>query len=87
MSEKEKYNDIEQLMYRELPPDRYCYIHNYIIDLKTQLQQKENIIKEVRELCEKQFVIYEVNSLGGKIKRYAPISTNKIMEILDKGNK
>ena len=52
-----------------------------------KLQQKENIIKEVRELCEKQFVIYEVNSLGGKIKRYAPISTDKIMEILDKENK
>ena len=47
MSE-EKWKDIDQLMYRELPPDRYCYIHNYIIDLKSQLQQKENIIKEIK---------------------------------------
>ncbi len=49
MSEEEKYNDIEQLMYRELSPNRYCYIHNYIIDLKSQLQQKDSIIEEIRE--------------------------------------
>jgi hypothetical protein len=53
-----------------------------IKDLQNQLQQKENIIKEVRELCENQFIMWEVNNLGGKIKIYAPISTDKIMEIL-----
>ena len=77
MSEKEKYNDIEQLMYRELPPDRYCYIHNYIIDLKTQLQQKENIIKEVRELLKATEI---ENSWFKQFKK-------KQLEILDKGNK
>lgn len=53
-----------------------------IKQLKSELKQKEKIIKEIRELCENQFIMWEVNNLGGKIKIYAPISTDKIMEIL-----
>lgn len=56
-----------------------CWSH---LQLAREYEQLENIIKEVRELCEKQFISYEINSLGDKIKRYAPISTDKIMEIL-----
>lgn len=37
------------------------------------------------ELCEEQFIDYEVNYLGKKNKRYAVIDAGKIIEIL-KGN-
>ena len=66
MSEIDKEKDIDQLMYRELPPDRYCYIHNYIVDLQNKLQQKENIIKEAIEYIDHCIFDYEEYSMVGE---------------------
>ena len=73
MSEIDKEKDIEQLMYRELPPDRYCYIHNYIVDLQNKLQQKENIIKEVRE-----YILKNIDNTG-----WLEIGSNEVKELLE----
>ena len=66
--------------------ERVKYLLKYWshLQLAREYEQLESIIKEVRELCENQFIMWEVNNLGDKIKIYAPISTDKIMEILDK---
>ena len=48
--------------------------------LQNQLQQKENIIKEVREALEKESFIYE--HITGD---YKAIESQIILEILDKG--
>ena len=46
MKEIDKAKDIEQLIYRELPPDRYCYIHNFIVEKDKEIERlnKENTI-------------------------------------------
>ena len=55
--------------------------------LKNQLQQKENIIKEVREYIEKH-TPSDIGICGNKIKKYYTLeedSVDHILEILDKG--
>ena len=47
-----KAEDIEQLIYRELPPDRYCYIHNFIVEKDKEIERLNNIIKELRKMLE-----------------------------------
>lgn len=54
MSEEEKYKKLDQLIYRELPPDRYCYIHNFIVDKDKEIERLNNIIKEAIEYIRKQ---------------------------------
>lgn len=93
-AEVEKANYVYfSLLYSKMPKEYVvadlvskCEDYNRLFssyqDLEVKLQQKENIIEEVRKLCENQFIMWEVNNLGGKIKIYAPISTDKIMEIL-----
>ena len=41
-----KAEDIEQLIYRELPPDRYCYIHNFIVEKDKEIERLNNIINK-----------------------------------------
>lgn len=38
MKDEIKEKDIDYILEKELSPDRYCYIHNYIIDLKNQIE-------------------------------------------------
>ena len=64
--------------------DYIKYLESQNTKANKEIEKLANIIKEVRELCENKFIMWEVNNLGGKIKIYAPISTNEIMEILDK---
>ena len=55
---------------------------DYIKSLQTQLQQKENIIKEVREYIEENSKSY---SLPQTIKDMRYIDFYKLLDILDKG--
>ena len=59
-------------------------IIEYIKYLQTQLQQKENIIKEVREYIEENSKSY---SLPQTIKDMRYIDFYKLLEILDKADK
>ena len=54
-------------------------IFTYIQNLEQKLQQKENIIKEVREYIEKYSITYE-NEVGP----YKVIESKELLEILDK---
>lgn len=70
-----KAEDIEQLIYRELPPDRYCYIHNFILEkdkeiekLADGLEEQERHIKEAD---------YEIEKLNNIIKEAREILINK----------
>ena len=44
-----KAEDIEQLIYRELPSDRYCYIHNFIVEKDKEIERLNNIINELEK--------------------------------------
>ena len=55
-------------------------IFDLIINLQNQLQQKENIIKEVRE-----YILKEDEWV--KNSDYRLLKTDKLLEILDKENK
>ena len=75
-----KQNKDERYNYfsREFNSLWYCWeLEKYTISLQTQLQQKENIIKEVREYIESYMPNYDFDK------------TNliKLLEILDKENK
>ena len=59
-----KAEDIEQLIYRELPPDRYCYIHNFIVEKDKEIERlkkdneylnkkHEKIIHNIMEFVDK----------------------------------
>ena len=63
-----KAEDIEQLIYRELPPDRYCYIHNFIVEKDKEIERLNNIINELEKSKKKQINEYEILIL--KIERY-----------------
>lgn len=49
-----KAEDIEQLIYRELPPDRYCYIHNFIVEKDKEIERLNNIINELEKWIKKE---------------------------------
>ena len=49
--------------------------------MKIAIARQKRIDKAI-ELCEEQFIDYEVNYLGKKNKRYAVINAGKIIEIL-----
>ena len=49
-----------------------------------EIEQLNNIIDEIKELCERQFLDYQVDISGNKRKRYAGIDTNKIMKIIER---
>ena len=53
-----KAEDIEQLIYRELPPDRYCYIHNFIIEKDKEIERLNNIINEALGIANERFNYY-----------------------------
>ena len=97
MSEKDKHF-IKR--YEELLDKGYCdcnemncidnnsprRILNIVKDLQNQLQQKENIIKEVREYIE-MHTPSDIGICGNKTKRYYTLgedSVDHILEILDK---
>lgn len=40
-----KAEDIDQLIYRELPPDRYCYIHNFILEKDKEIERLQKILR------------------------------------------
>ena len=44
-----KEQDIDNQLYKYLSPDLYCYVHNYIVDLKTQIDQLTNNWNELEE--------------------------------------
>ena len=48
----DKWNDIDYVLDRDLSPNSYCYIHNYILDLQQELQRKDNIINELKDYLE-----------------------------------
>ena len=55
------------------------YSQEFVDELQNQLQQKENIIKEVREYIEKHIAIFK----GGDM--LVDMNIDEILEILDKG--
>lgn len=44
-----KEKDIDNQLYKYLSPDLYCYVHNYIVDLKRQITQLTNNWNELEE--------------------------------------
>lgn len=54
MNEEIKKKDIDNILYKELSPDRYCYIHNYIINLQEENQKLVKVIDELKKhICSK----------------------------------
>ena len=65
------------------------YLENFVKEQEQKLQQKENIIKEVREYIE-MHTPSDIGICGNKTKRYYTLgedSVDHILEILDKENK
>lgn len=48
-----KEQDIDNQLYKYLSPDLYCYVHNYIVDLKMQITQLTNNWNELEEWLDK----------------------------------
>lgn len=44
-----KEQDIDNQLYKYLSPDLYCYVHNYIFNLKMQITQLTNNWNELEE--------------------------------------
>ena len=51
-----KAEDIEQLIYRELPPDRYCYIHNFIVEKDKEIERLNNENKMLKEAVKEKVI-------------------------------
>ena len=67
---KEKYYQIEDIIYNDLSPDKYCLIHNYVTNLYRESQKLNNTIKFVKAL----------NSKGKNCRIYANVK----LDILNK---
>lgn len=52
MNKIDKAEDIEQLIYRELPPDRYCYIHNFILEKDKEIERLKEENKVLNSILE-----------------------------------
>lgn len=83
MSEEEIKECLDSLYYQ----DDFCTISydklkDYIIKLKTQLQQKENIIKEARE-----YIKYQLEHLDFEKDTKAKMLGAMVLVMLDKENK
>ena len=92
MSEERKINGINEFLQMSmtnnmpLSVNEKRQIFDLIIDLQKQSQQKENIIKEVREYIE-MHAPSDIGICGNSIKRYYTLgedSVDHILEILDK---
>lgn len=57
------------------------------MELIVENHKLQKRIDKAIELCEEQFIDYEVNYLGKKNKRYAVIDAGKIIEILKGSDK
>ena len=62
-----KAEDIEQLIYRELPPDRYCYIHNFIVEKDKEIERLNNINQDL---------LYVLSQLDGYLDKGWTIDLN-----------
>jgi len=45
----DKAKDIDNILCRELAPDRYCYIHNFIVEKDKEIERLNNIINELEK--------------------------------------
>ena len=81
-----KAEDIEQLIYRELPPDRYCYIHNFIVEKDKEIERLNNIINELEKVLYKRkldnYDIYTANVLCDLQSDF-----NEILQELERSDK
>ena len=80
MSEEEIIEENIRRYIKEHSTTIKAYTQKYVDDLQNQLQQKENIIKEVRE-----YILKEDEWV--KNSNYKLLKTDKLLEILDKENK
>lgn len=55
-----KEQDIDNQLYKYLSPDLYCYVHNYIVDLKNANNQLTNDWNELEE-----YIIKNKDYYGG----------------------
>lgn len=60
-----KEQDIDNQLYKYLSPDLYCYVHNYIVDLKNANNQLTNNWNELEEW------------LQSEIERFKEIAVNQ----------
>lgn len=58
--------DIDYILETELSPDRYCYIHNYIIELQQENKQLKSILSELGEWLNEEKQIAEENIIESK---------------------
>ena len=63
------------------------YTQEYVDDLQTKLQQKENIIKEVREDLDKQIEFCTNEANGTTNDKYCRIAINYLKHLKDKLDK
>ena len=70
-----------------LEPDKCKILLDYINNLQNQLQQKENIIKEVREYINDNVMVYAFNDKKFPHWDFNDDNINDILEILDKENR
>ena len=77
-----KAEDIEQLIYRELPPDRYCYIHNFILEKDKEIERLKKYEKFVNKVIitpvdwNNENGNYKLHNMKKKIKRNQMKKTN-----------
>ena len=52
-----KEHDIDNQLYKYLSPDLYCYVHNYIVDLKNANNQLTNNWNELEEFILNHYIV------------------------------
>ena len=77
-----KQKEMSKSEYKKLV-DRNTELLDILKEKNEEIERLNNIINEIKELCENQFIDYRVDYLGNAKKNYAPINTNEIMEIIN----
>ena len=81
MSEEKTLDDKMKDLYKDICNQIEVY-QQTCDELYSDFYDLQKRITKAIKLCEKQFIDYQVDCLGNKTKRYAPIDTNKIIRIL-----
>lgn len=80
-----KEQDIDNQLYKYLSPDLYCYVHNYIVDLKNANNQLTNNWNALEEwLNEQQEFLKDTPVFMGEIYFEHKTMNNTYQNVLDK---
>ena len=77
---KDKMLEVAKILFKNnVPIEQAKFIGDFIETQNNKLQQKENIIKEVREYIEKYSIMYE-----HEVEPYKVVESEELLKILDK---